>query len=103
MLTENRTGNLFPPSHTLSSVSVNSRHRGLHVTPASAEVAPKFAEGIDAQFLFEVRVLLLLRGQDLPQCADLLLQLDTDTQAEIDPPITITTGAMFRQFDTHFA
>lgn len=66
--------------HTLSSFSVNLRHSGLHVAPASAEVAPELAQGIDAQFLFEVGLLLLFGGQDLPQRAYLLLQLDTDNK-----------------------
>lgn len=48
--------------------------------PASAEVVSELAQRREAQFLFEVRVLLLFGRQNLPQGADLLLQLDVDTK-----------------------
>lgn len=86
--------------HPLSGFNANSRHGGLHVTPASAEVVSEFVQRIDAQFLSEVGVLLLFGGQDLPQCPDLLFQLDTDTKAETSRRV-VTTPSSFIGGATH--
>lgn len=66
-------------THTFSS-SVYLRHGGLHVMPASAEVVSELAQRREAQFLFELRMLLLFGRQNLLQGADLLFQLDVDTK-----------------------
>lgn len=102
MLTENGTGNLLcgTPTHPLFWFKANSRHGGLHVTPASAEVVSEFVQRIDAQFLPEVGVLLLFGGQDLPQCPDLLFQLDTNTKAEASHS-AVTTPCSFLEGATH--
>lgn len=66
-------------SHTLEQ---NLRRGGLHVLPASAQVVLELAQRIDAQFLSELCLLLLLGRQNLPQCVDLLFQLNMKTHNE---------------------
>lgn len=51
--------------------------------PASAEVGFELAQRSDAQFLFELRMLLLFGRQNLPQCADLLFQLDMHRKTQL--------------------
>lgn len=63
-------------AHGRRLASLNLRHGGLHVLPASAEVVLQLAQWCDAQLLFELGVLPLFGRQHLPQRADLLLQLD---------------------------
>lgn len=66
------------PLHFNNTKRSNSRRGRLHVMPASAEVVSELAQRRDAQFLSEVRLLLLFRRQNLLQRADLLFQLDAN-------------------------
>lgn len=91
MLTANRRA-----THTLSPLHFDSikrahlRRGGLHVVPASAEVVFELAQRRDAQFLFEVGVLLLFGRQNLLQRTDLLFQLDVHNKKTKDKKSCLT-------------
>lgn len=56
---------------------INVRCGALHVVPAFAEVVSELTQRTDAQFLLEFRMLFLFGRQNLPECINLLFQLDT--------------------------